>query len=104
MTKEQFVDIMTKVMNKYNENDEWFKSADRFAEGITIPIIEHDYLDILLETLRVVMDDNEEWINHYMYENYNSPDWFRVAYKDKWYMIDSFEKLYDLIKGEGDFV
>lgn len=103
MTKKQFVDIMHKIKDQYDKNDKWFDEAEKFIYGSTISLIEHDYLDILLETVQISMGDTEEWVNHYMYADYSKPDWFKVTINNNEIKVDSFEKLYDLIKCEGVF-
>lgn len=104
MTKEQFVEIMTKLKDKFVENEEWFKYADKFAEGITFSIIEHDYLDLLIDTIQYAVGDKDGWVSHYMFNNIRKPEWFDMWDKaGKEHKIDSYEKLYDLIKEEGDF-
>lgn len=101
ITKEQFCSIMQRITNQYDKNEEWFHEAEKFASGITLSLIDHDYYEILLDALKIAMNDKHEWIEHLMTHDFDGWSWFSVWDKNEIeYKIDSFEKLYDLITNE----
>ena len=100
LSKEKFCEFMTELKKQYEEEQEWHKKADDFAYGISSELVEHNYLDLLLDILAEAMNDKDGWIEHYCWADYHGLQWF--SYWDKnnvEHKVDTFEKLYDLIVG-----
>lgn len=98
LSKEKFCEFMQKLKDQYEAEQEWHKKADDFAYGISSELIEHNYLDLLIEIIIEAMDDKNKWIEHYCWGDYHGMQWFSYWDKDMAeHKIDTFEKLYDLI-------
>lgn len=101
MTKEQFVYLMTVIKKKYREIEKfWDGFCDLFG-SCSDKLIETTSLSEIIGTIADIVDDKEEWIYWYVYEN----DWGENGLEgtDKngnVILLMTLEDLWDLIKGK----
>ena len=103
---ELFEKYMMDYVEQQQVNESWADSINAaLGVGACEEIYEHNYSNLFLNFLTDVMEDNDEWIYYFVYEKYCN--WFEIYFKDnegtteevdKLVKIDSFRKLYDLIK------
>lgn len=99
MTKEQFVYLMTVIKKKYREIEKfWDEFYDLFG-SCSDKLVETTSLGEIISTIADIVDDKEEWIYWYVFEN----DWGEngLEYIDKngnASKLGSLENLWDLIK------
>lgn len=101
MTKEQFVYLMTTTKKKYREIEKfWDGFCDLFG-SYSDKLVEMTSLSEIIGTIADIVDDKEEWIYWYVYEN----DWGEngleyVTKNGNASTLGSLEDLWDLIKNE----
>ena len=100
MTKNLFIEIMNRFIEKRKENEEWLDKVQDCFYGAWEPILNHNYEDLFVETLTIVMDDVDKWIFYFIYEK--NCEWFDYEDGGETKTVDSFDKLYDLIVGKED--
>ena len=103
---ELFEEYMMDYVEKWCENEEWMDNVyNAFSEHACEEIYNHNYGNLFLNLLTSVMEDNDGWIYSFVYEK--DCRWFEIYFKDnegtteevdRVVKIDSFRKLYDLIK------
>lgn len=101
MTKEQFIKLMTVVKKKYRETEKfWNEFYDLFG-SCSDKLIETTSLSEIIGKIADIVDDKEEWIYWYVYQN----DWGEngleyVTKNGNASTLGSLEDLWDLIKNE----
>ena len=99
LTKAEFHNAMERLVNKYNESEEWIDKVDEVFSGAIQSIYEHNFLEIAVDFLRYIMHDTNEWIEYFLYEK--KCEWFEYEVDGETMYVKSYDALYDLIVGDG---
>ena len=95
MNSVQFAIWMEELVDRKRKNDEWYMAVNKAFPMACDAIYEHDYEDMIVDMLRDLMDDKEEWIPYFLYES--DCCWFEIEVDNVPMMIDSYDDLYHLI-------
>ena len=101
MTKEQFIKLMTVIKKKYREIERFWDGFYDLFGSCSDKLVEITSLGEIIGVIADIVDDKEEWIYRYVYEN----DWVEngLEYVNKnggAFTLGSLEDLWDLIKNE----
>ena len=101
MTKEQFIKLMTVIKKKYREIERLSDGYYDLFVSCSDKLVEITSLGEIIGVIADIVDDKEEWIYWYVYEN----DWVEngLEYVNKnggAFTLGSLEDLWDLIKNE----
>lgn len=101
MTKEQFIKPMTVIKKKYREIERFWDGFYDLFGSCSDKLVEITSLGEIIGVIADIVDDKEEWIYWYVYEN----DWVEngLEYVNKnggAFTLGSLEDLWDLIKNE----
>lgn len=101
MTKEQFIKLMTVIKKKYGEIERFWDGFYDLFGSCSDKLVEITSLGEIIGVIADIVDDKEEWIYWYVYEN----DWVEngLEYVNKnggAFTLGSLEDLWDLIKNE----
>lgn len=101
MTKEQFIKLMTVIKKKYREIERFWDGFYDWFGSCSDKLVEITSLGEIIGVIADIVDDKEEWIYWYVYEN----DWVEngLEYVNKnggAFTLGSLEDLWDLIKNE----
>nr|DAV07124.1 MAG TPA: hypothetical protein [Caudoviricetes sp.] len=101
MTKEQFIKLMTVIKKKYREIERFWDGFYDLFGSCSDKLVEITSLGEIIGVIADIVDDKEEWIYWYVYEN----DWVEngLEYVNKnggAFTLGSLEDLWDLIKNE----
>lgn len=98
MTKEQFISIMEEFIVRRRDYLEWIDRVEDSLGGAWEPIMEHSFENLLVRTIGDALGgDEDDWLGYFLYEK--ECEWFTYWNgEDIEVKIDSFDKLYDLIK------
>ena len=101
MTKEQFIKLMTVIKKKYREIERFWDGFYDLFGSCSDKLVEITSLGEIIGEIADIVDDKEEWIYWYVYEN----DWVEngLEYVNKnggAFTLGSLEDLWDLIKNE----
>ena len=101
MTKEQFIKLMTVIKKKYREIERFWDGFYDLFGSCSDKLVEITSLGEIIGVIADIVDDKEEWIYWYGYEN----DWVEngLEYVNKnggAFTLGSLEDLWDLIKNE----
>lgn len=101
MTKEQFIKFMTVIKKKYREIEKFWNGFYDLFGSCSDKLIETTSLSEIIGTIADIVDDKEEWIYWYVFEN----DWGENGLEgtDKngnIILLMTLEDLWDLIKGK----
>lgn len=101
MTKEQFIKLMTVIKKKYREIERFWDGFYDLFGSCSDKLVEITSLGEIIGVIVDIVDDKEEWIYWYVYEN----DWVEngLEYVNKnggAFTLGSLEDLWDLIKNE----
>ena len=107
MTKEQFTSIMEEFVIRRRDYLEWIDGIEDVLGGAWESIMEHSFENLLVKTIGEALGgDEDDWLGYFLYER--DGEWFDIYLSDnegtdqeecRIVQIDSFDKLYDLIKG-----
>lgn len=98
-----FRNCIEKFIHQREENEDWLDKVDAAFCGAWDSICEHSFEDLAFDYLSLMMEDKNDWLGYFIYEK--RCEWFEVYIREdedeeeRVVQIDSFEKLYDLIKG-----
>lgn len=101
MTKEQFIKLMTVIKKKYREIERFWDGFYDLFGSCSDKLVEITSLGEIIGVIADIVDDKEEWIYWYVYEN----DWVEngLEYVNKnggAFTLGSLGDLWDLIKNE----
>lgn len=101
ITKEQFVDIMKRIV-RYHEQEDALDAALRpFGYEYTLP--EGDCLEqIIIDTLEYALNDEEGWVSYFLYERDGDLSEKCVYENDIPIDTSDWGKVYDLIISRQD--
>lgn len=99
MNKEQFIKLMTVIKKKYREIERFWDGFYDLFGSCSDKLVEITSLGEIIGVIADIVDDKEEWIYWYVFEN----DWGEngLEYTDKngnAFKLGSLEDLWDLIK------
>lgn len=99
MNKEQFIKLMTVIKKKYREIERFWDGFYDLFGSCSDKLVEITSLGEIIGVITDIVDDKEEWIYWYVFEN----DWGEngLEYTDKngnAFKLGSLEDLWDLIK------
>ena len=99
ITKEMFIEIMTELVDRRNKLFEWVEKLDEVFPNAFESVFEHDFLEPYVKTLGKIMNDKENWLDCFIFENNCKPFTYRIGSGDytEEIMINTFEELFDLI-------
>ena len=103
ITKEQFCKYMTELENFIEEKEKASEALDAFCDGLPVVKIGDSLSQSYIDMLETIMNDDFETISWWIYDlQDNSDKIITYSYKDengnkkeKEYLLDTHEKLYD---------
>ena len=95
MEKQLFCKTMKNFVEKFTAVEEWIEKASDVFGGVYESLYEHSYESNIVNLIRELMEDEESWLDYFIYER--KCEWFDIEEDGKTIWIDSYEKLYDLI-------
>lgn len=98
MTRKQFISIMEEFIVRRRDYLEWIDGIEDTLGGAWEPIMEHSFENLLIRAIGDALGgDANDWLGYFVYEK--ECEWFTYwDGADIEVEIDSFDKLYDLIK------
>lgn len=101
MTKEQFINLMTVIKKKYREIEKFWDGFTDLFGSCSDKLVETTSLCEVIGTIADIIDDKEEWVYWYVFEN----DWGENGLEgtDKngnVILLMTLEDLWELIKGK----
>lgn len=103
ITKEQFCKYMADLENFIEEKHKASEALDAFCDGLPVVKIGDGLSKSYIDILEIIMNDDIETISWWIYDLKNNSDKIiTYSYKDengnkkeKKYLLDTYEKLYD---------
>lgn len=103
ITKEQFCKYMADLENFIEEKHKASEALDAFCDGLPVVKIGDGLSKSYIDILEIIMNDDIETISWWIYDlKDNSDKIITYSYKDengnkkeKEYLLDTYEKLYD---------
>lgn len=94
ISKEEFLRVINTIIlinNKLDKLNNYY---------FTLGVIEYSLQDTLIDLLELSMNDKSKWVSWWIYDNKFGKSNLTVTINNKQILIDTPEKLYDLIKEE----
>lgn len=100
MTKEQFIKLMTVVKKKYREIEKFWDGFYDLFGSCSDKLVETTSLNEITSVIADIVDDKEEWIYWYVYENDWGENGLEGIDKDgNVILLMTLEDLWELIQG-----
>lgn len=100
LTKEMFIDIMLAIRDMYNAGSDFYDKISDLFGACSEKVVDVLFPDKIIDAMSDIMDDQEGWIDWYIYEN----DWgrrkFDVMYDNEKVPSETLDDLWQLIMNE----
>ena len=96
-TKEDFCKYMPEIVRRHTESEKWVNAIADLFDAEMSTYYENEMLKVLLDILIEKLDDEYGWLEYFFFER--KCEWFNYEENGEVFLVDSYEKLYDLITG-----